>query len=318
VLFLRDRVAEMLAGEDGSVDETKGHLDAIIREWFFTQQDELQDCAPRDLIWAEQKGVPNPVHPQRLDSFFVNDCPICQAELEKVKAAIETGQDPGWHWYYDSGGYPLIAHYDPEGWDACWAEEEDAVEEWQADEEELGALEADFWAAEAYEPFPVEPTEVPPEELVARIQQPWLDPALHRAASTLRDRLDCPDPSLFGFHYRRVTHDEALSLLVGLHEHGVDVEALLAQIETFPYQNIALDWLSRPEENAALMIEAMEHEIAPGDDEEMARFRHHRDFIFILSLMIPPGARLWLQGWLEAVAHGAFARASKEEADDIL
>jgi hypothetical protein len=318
VLFLRDRVAEMLAGEDGSVDETKGHLDAIIREWFFTQQDELQDCAPRDLIWAEQKGVPNPVHPQRLDAFFVDDCPICQAEFAKVKAAIETGEDPGWHWYYDSGGYPLIAHYDPEGWDACWAEEEAAFEEWQADEEELGALEADFLAAAAYEPFPVEPTEVPAEELVARIQQPWLDPALHRAASTLRDRLDCPDPSLFGIHYRRVTHDEALSLLVGLHEHGVDVEALLAQIDVFPYQNIALDWLSRPEENAALMIEAMEHDVSPGDDAGMTRFRHHRDFIFVLSQVIPPGARLWLQGWLEAVAHGAFARASKEEADDIL
>jgi hypothetical protein len=318
VLYLRDRMAEMLAGEDCSVDEMEGQLDAIICEWFLTPQEELHGCAPRDLIWAEQKGVPNPVHPECLDAFFVDDCPICQAEFEQVKAAIESGEDPGWHWYYDSGGYPLIARYDPEGWDACWAEEEAAFEEWQTDEEELEALDADFPVAAAYEPFPVEPTEVPPEEFVARMQQPWLDPALHRAASTLTDRLDCPEPSLFGFHYRRLTHDEALSLLVGLHEHGVDVEALLAQIETFPYQNIALDWLSRPEENAALMIEAMEHEIAPGDDEEMARFRHHRDFIFILSLMIPPGARLWLQGWLEAVAHGAFARASKEEVDDIL
>jgi hypothetical protein len=95
-------------------------------------------------------------------------------------------------------------------------------------------------------------------------------------------RLDCPDPSHFGFHYRRVTRNEALSLLVCLHEHSVDVEVLLAQIDVFPYQNIALNWLSRPEENAALMIEVMENEIAPGDDSELTRFRHHCDFIFAL------------------------------------
>jgi 3D (Asp-Asp-Asp) domain-containing protein len=75
--------------------------------------------------------------------------------------------------------------------------------------------------------------------------------------------------------------------------------------------------LSRPEENAALMIEVMEHEIVPGDDTEMARFRHHRDFILVLSQVIPLGARLWLQGWLEAVAHGAFAQASRGKGDDI-
>ncbi|MGD2176267.1 MAG: hypothetical protein PVG71_00435 [Anaerolineae bacterium] len=317
VLYLRDRLVEMLVGEDGSVKEAEERVDTLIREWFFTPQDELHGCAPRDLIWAEQKGVPNPVHPEHLDTFFVDDCLICQAEVEKVKAAIQAGEDPGWHWYYDSGGYPLIARYDPEGWDACWAEEEATFEEWQAHGEELGALDADFPVVADYEPFPVGPTEVPPEEFIARMEQPWLDPALHRAASTLTDRLDCPQPSRFGFHYRRVTHDESLSLLVGLHEHGVDVEALLAQIQAFPYQNVALDWLSRPEENAALMIEAMEHEIAPGDDEQMAHFRHHRDFILILSQMIPPGARLWLQGWLEAVTHGAFARASREEVDDV-
>jgi hypothetical protein len=317
VLYLRDHLAEMLAGEVGSVQEAEEQLDTLIAEWFLTPQDELYGCAPRDLIWAEQKGVPNPVHPEYLEAFFVDDCPICQAEFESVRAAVEAGEDPGWHWYYDSGGYPLIARYDPEGWDACWAEEEAAFEAWQADEEEMEGVETDFLAAPAYEPFPVEPTEVPPEEFIARMQQPWLDPALHRAAGTLTDRLDCPEPSLSGFRYRRVAHDEAASLLVGLYEHGVNVEALLAQIEAFPYQNIALDWLSRPAENAALMIEAMEHEIAPDDDVEMARFRHHRDFIFVLAEVIPPGARLWLQGWLEAVAHGAFARASREEVDDI-
>lgn len=39
----------------------------------------------------------------------------------------------------------------------------------------------------------------------------------------------------------------------------------------------------------------------------MARFRHHRDFIFVLARLVPSGTRLWLQGWLEATAHGTFA-----------
>ena len=29
-----------------------------------------------------------------------------------------------WHWGFDDGGYPLIAEYDPEGWDARWAKED--------------------------------------------------------------------------------------------------------------------------------------------------------------------------------------------------
>ena len=70
---------------------------------------------------------------------------------------------------------------------------------------------------------------------------------------------------------------------------------------------MALDWLSEPEQNAAMICRAMETEIDPAHEDELARFRQHRDFIFTLARLIPPGARLWLQGWLEAVAHGAFA-----------
>ncbi len=121
--------------------------------------------------------------------------------------------------------------------------------------------------------------------------------------------MDCPELSLFGLRYRRVTYDEALSLAVGLYDNGVNVESLLAQIEAFPYQNVALDWLSQPEQNVTVMIRTMEQVIAPDDEDEMTRFRHHRDFIFALAQVVHPGARLWLQGWLDAVAHGAFARA---------
>jgi hypothetical protein len=106
-------------------------------------------------------------------------------------------------------------------------------------------------------------------------------------------------------------------MAVGLHAQGVDVKALLVQIEAFPYQNVALDWLSQPEENAAMMIHAIEQVIAADDKEEITRFRHHRDFILSLAQVVPPGARLWLQGWLDAVAHGAFARAGGQEADNV-
>ena len=317
VLHLRDHLAELLAGEHGDVEEHRKRLDAMIRDWFFTPQPELHGCAPRDLIWAERRGEPNPVYPERLDEFFVDDCATCQAEFERIRAALEVGEDPGWHWYYDGGGCPLIAHYDPEGWDDFWAEQEEAFEEWRVEQEEQGATDLGCPAPVAYEPLPLEAHEVSPEEFMARLRQPWLDPVLHRAARAVKDRLDCPEPSVFGFRYRPLTYDETLSLLVGLHEHGVDVEVLLAQIEVFPYRNVALDWLSRPEENVALMIEAMEHEVAPDDAAERTRFRHHRDFILMLSQIIPPGARLWLQGWLEAVAHGTFSRASAEEVDDI-
>ena len=68
-----------------------------------------------------------------------------------------------------------------------------------------------------------------------------------------------------------------------------------------------LDWLSEPEKNVAVICRAMETEIPPDDEAELARFRQHRDFILALARLVPPGARLWLHGWLEAVAHGAFA-----------
>jgi hypothetical protein len=305
VLYLRDRAAGLLAGDSGDVDAERTRLDAIIRDWFFTSQDELHGCAPRDLIWAEQKGEPNPIHPDRMAEFFEDDCPVCQAMYQEVKAGIEAGEEHGWQWHHDDGGCPLISIFDPEGWDERWAEEDAAFERWQAEQAEQEAQRS----APAYEPPPVEAAGVPPEEFIARARQPWLDPALHHAARALADHVDCPEPTLLGLHYRRLTYDEALSLAVGLHEHGADVEALLTQIQAFPYQNVALDWLSQPEENVAMFIQAMEQVIAPDDEDEMARFRHHRDFVLTLARVIHPGARLWLQGWLDAVAHGAFARA---------
>ncbi len=121
VLFLRDRAAELLAA-DGDVEAQRQQLDLIIRDWFFTPQEDLHGCAPRDLIWAERREEPNPLPVERLDEFFFDDCPICQHTRDEIIADLEAGVDPCFHWHYDDGGYPLIAQYDPEGWDACYAE----------------------------------------------------------------------------------------------------------------------------------------------------------------------------------------------------
>ena len=313
VLYLRDRAADLLTDEDGDLEGQQERLDRIIRDWFFTPQDRLHGCTPRELIWAEQGRVPNPIYPEHLEEFFVDDCPICQAELDDLKAAMEADEDPGWHWYYDDGGYPLIARYDPEGWDECWADEMEAdVEEWQTDQGDAPP-ETGLPAAEAYAPFPVPSDKATPEEFMARLRQPWVDPRLHQAAEMLAERLDCPEPSPLGLRYRRIRYEEALSLLIGLYEQGVDVEGLLAQIEAFPYQYIALDWLSQPAESAAWLVEAIEREAAQSSESEIDRMRHHRDFVFMLSRLVPPGAQLWLRGWLDAVAHGALVRAVEDD-----
>ncbi len=317
VLYLRDYVAELLAGEDGDIDEMVEWLDGVIREWFLTPQPGLHGFAPRDLIYAEMRGEPNPIHPDHLDVFLVDDCPICQASLEEAEASLEAGEDPGWQWYYDPGGWPLIAQYDPEGWDEFWCEEEDALEGWPFDEETEDGSAFEPLLPSHSEPLPVEPGEVSVEEFMARLRRPGLDPTLHGATLELMKRADCPEPSLFGFRYRPLTYEEGLSLLVGLQEQGVDVERLVAQIDAFPYERVALDWLSRPEENVALMIEAIEREIVPDEEAERERFRHHRDFVFALSRVVPLGARLWLQGWLEGVGHGAFGCVGREEVDDL-
>jgi hypothetical protein len=308
VLWLRDRAAELLAeaGTDSTVEVERARLDELIRSWFFTPQDDLHGCAPRDLIWAEQMDKPNPVLADRLDEFFFDDCPICQETKAEVEAAELEGHEHGWQWFYDDGGYPLIAHYDPEGWDARWAEEEADFEAWQAEQEQ----QRETTPTPPYTPPPVDSIQVDPETFLEVLRRPWLDPELHKAAGKLAGCCDVPAPGdRFGSGYRRLTRPEATSLVAGLHQQGVDIQALLAQIDAWPYQKVVLDWLSDPEKNVAVICRAMETEIPPDAEAELARFRQHRDFIFTLARLIPPGARLWLQGWLEAVAHGVFAAA---------
>lgn len=145
VLYLRDRAAELLAqSKQTDVKTEQARLDEIIRDWFFAPQTDLHGLAPRDVIWAERQGQPNRVPDDQLDALFFDDCPICQAMRQDAEAAIDEGHDHGWHWTYDDGGYPLIAQYDPAGFDAlCHSAElpdampdddEDGDEDWDDEE----------------------------------------------------------------------------------------------------------------------------------------------------------------------------------------
>ena len=122
VRHLRDRCIERIAELDptGGKDAAQAWVNQVIRDWFFTPQKDLHGDAPRDVIWREQKGEPNIVPKEHAHEMFFDDCPICQAMKE-----LDVGE---WQWYYDDGGYPLIAEYDPEGWDARWAEDKASFE----------------------------------------------------------------------------------------------------------------------------------------------------------------------------------------------
>ena len=249
-------------------------------------------------------GQPNPVHPEHTDEFFPDDCPICEYERAHLKAALESGEEHGFHWHYDDGGYPLIAHYDPEGWDERWAADVALSEAMHQNElENQSPL-----AAPSYEPPPTDPKEMDPQAFLEALRQPWVDPALYRAAEKLTEYCDVPVPDpVTGLRYRRVTRSEALSLLAGLDGQGVDINALLTQMDAWPYQNIALDWLSDPLQNVAMFCLVLEQDAASGDQDGQTRVRQHRDFVFALGRVVPPSARIWLRGWLEAVGIGAFA-----------
>jgi len=308
VLWLRDRAAELLAeaqGEATTVEAETARLDELIRSWFFTPQDELYGSAPREVIWREQLGESNPIPKEYADEFVADDdCPICQAMREEIES-VEDDHEHGWQWGYCPDSC-LLDIYDPEGNEERWDKEFARDEERKAQREE--ERQRQTGPAPPYAPPPVESKQVDPETFLEVLQRPWLDPELHKVAQELAGRCDVPVPGdRFGSGYRHLTRTEATSLVTGLHQQGVDIQALMAQISTWPYQKVALDWLSEPERNAAMICLAIETEIRSDDEVELARFRQHRDFIFTLARLVPPGARLWLQGWLEAVVHGAFA-----------
>ncbi len=310
VLYLRDEAAKMLveAKADSSLDEARQRLDTLIHDWFFTPQDELYGSAPRDIIWREQLGQGNPIPPEYAHQAFDDDCPICQGAIAEIEAGEHHhSHDSGWHWTY-CPDISLIDRYDPEGSDDRWEKERLRYQPQLDPEVPLSEV------IPTYTPPAIEDMEVSPEEFIERLnRQPLIDDKLQQVAERLVDRIDCPiSLGLFGSDYRRLSQKECLVLVKGLEEQGVDLDELVEQIEAWPYQNVALDWLSEPERNIYLTIHAMETRLDPADKAELIRFRQHRDLLFILCQLIPYDARLWLQGWLEGLALGEMAQERDE------
>lgn len=308
VLALRDHAAQRLAALDAGLDaETAGaQVDEFIRDWFFMPQKELYGSAPREVIWREQLGQQNPLPKEYAAEVFDDcDCPICRAMREEIENA-ESDEAHGHFWGY-APDTCLLERYDPEGAEKRWEEEFAQMDAWREDRAQRDAPAED--AASFYAAPPLPAPQIDAETFLSVLQHPWLDPALHQAARKLAERCDVPLPSVrIGLPYRRITQAEALSLAAGLHGQGVEIEALLAQVDAWPYENIALDWFVQPEKNAALIIGEMGDGPAPGRKAEFERYRHHRDFILALAQLMPPAARLWLSGWLDAVGYGATAK----------
>jgi len=296
VLALRDHAAEQLAAQspDRDVNTARARLDEFIRAWFFTPQKELYGSAPRDVIWREQLGEPNPLPKEYAADVFGDDCPICKAMREEIENA-ESDEAHGHHWGY-APDTCLLEQYDPEGAEARWRKEFARMESAKKEREQPSPSAPDYTPPSAKAP------QLDPEAFLTALRQPWLDPALHKAAAALAERCDVPvRPVSGGTPYRRITHDEAAALVAGLSQQGVDVDALLAHLDAWPYENVALDWLSEPERSLYLVWQAQEQAVAPDDAAGRARYRHHREFIAALAGLIPLGARLWMSGWLAAV-----------------
>lgn len=50
-----------------------------------------------------------------------------------------------------------------------------------------------------------------------------------------------------------------------------------------------------------MMCQALDQSLTAQDTESVERLRHHPDFCFALAGIVQPAARIWLQGWLEAM-----------------
>jgi hypothetical protein len=105
---------------------------------------------------------------------------------------------------------------------------------------------------------------------------------------------------------------EARALAFELYRARVDLQALLAEIEAYPYPKISFAWFTRPEHSLQLharLIAEMDEELRTEDPASAAHLRHNTEFIGRLADLIPPQVRIWLQGWSAAREHAALARA---------
>ncbi|MDM8527406.1 hypothetical protein QUF58_04270 [Anaerolineales bacterium HSG24] len=316
VLYLRDQVAKILVEEDihNDLDKANDRLDSLIRNWFFTPQEDLYGLAPREVIWREQLDMPNPIPPEYAHDAFDDDCPICQGAIEEIESGEHNhAHGNGWNWTY-CPDTSLLDIYDPEGSEERWEKER----LWMQPQLDQGP-EPSLDEIPTYAPPATDDLELSPDEFMERLNwRPRIDKRLQEMALRFIERFDCPiHRGLFGPDYRRLTEKECLTLIKGLEKQGIDLDELSNHLEAWPYKNVALDWLSEPERHAYFIIKSMETRLDPADKSTLISFRQHRDFYFVLQQIIPYNARLWLQGWLEGIALGQKAENQDQDHDRI-
>jgi len=146
----------------------------------------------------------------------------------------------------------------------------------------------------------------------------WPDLPMERAVQVLSRSLcySVPQPPLTyesaSLGWARFDVKETRALVFELHQAGVDIEALLKQVEAFPYDDVSLVWLIEPENcihRHTTLVELMKDEERERDPESLARLRHTAEFVHRIAELIPPHVRIWLRGWSAVYIHAAFARA---------
>jgi tetratricopeptide (TPR) repeat protein len=105
-----------------TAEQAGRQVDEFIRNWFFAPQEELYGSAPREVIWREQLGEPNPIPRRYAAEMFDDDCPLCQVMRAEIESA-ESDEAHGHHWTY-CPDFCLLDQYDPEGSEERWQKEE--------------------------------------------------------------------------------------------------------------------------------------------------------------------------------------------------
>ena len=173
VLYLRDQAAKLLVeaktlpNQEGAIQQ----LDAIIRDWFFSPQDELYGSSPRDVIWREQLNLANPIPLEYAHNAFGDDCdcPICQMAHEEIAAGADEAPHSGyyhgggWNWTYcpNSG---LIDRYDSEGSEDRWLRERARFQPQHDSDDPVADV-------PTYAPPAVDDLQVSPEEFIERLNR---------------------------------------------------------------------------------------------------------------------------------------------------
>ncbi len=125
IRYLRDQWAEQARQfNETALDEERARIDDLIRAWFFTPQSDLHGLTPRAVIRNEQLDRPNVVPHEHLDDLFDDDCPLCQMLREEAMH----GEGGEWHFGL-APDHSLLDEYDPEGYEAYWAEMDRRMEE---------------------------------------------------------------------------------------------------------------------------------------------------------------------------------------------